>query len=81
MSRHIRRLKSYRQIKDGTNLDQQEQQQQQSQHQQQQDVRRGAVRCEICQVTVNSSHQLQAHLEGKIGFFAKHFIHFEITGS
>ena len=25
----------------------------------------GPVRCEICQVTVNSSHQLQAHLEGQ----------------
>ena len=26
----------------------------------------GAIRCEVCQVSVNSSHQLQAHLTGKI---------------
>ena len=25
----------------------------------------GAIRCEVCQVSVNSSHQLQAHLTGK----------------
>merc|ERR1712190_122153 len=24
----------------------------------------GAIRCEVCQVSVNSSHQLQAHLTG-----------------
>ena len=56
-SRHIRRLKTQQafrqQLKDGAA--QQQQQQQEG----------GPVRCEICQVTVNSSHQLQAHLEGQ----------------
>ena len=28
----------------------------------------GAIRCEVCQVSVNSSHQLQAHLTGKCHF-------------
>ena len=28
----------------------------------------GAIRCEVCQVSVNSSHQLQAHLTGKNTF-------------
>ena len=63
-SRHIRRLKTqqpYRQLKDEMHQQHHHQQQQQQEPQTQE---RGVHRCEVCQVTVNSSHQLQAHLEG-----------------
>jgi hypothetical protein len=56
-SRHARKVKSqqaFRQLKEsGTNFHQDEES-------------GGEIRCEVCQVSVNSSQQLQAHLIGKV---------------
>ena len=65
-SRHNRRLKSQQQQSQHQQQQQQQQQQQHLQKQAQHEGSAGSVRCEICQVTVNSSQQLQAHLEGNL---------------